>query len=140
MRTNWEERDPHKLWKTYMQLTQVEDTFRISKSDLGIRPIYHHRPHRTQAHILVCFLALVMWRTLEQWMNGCGLGTAPRKLLEELREIRSMDILLPTRDKTIRLRVVGTAPQRLKILLHRLKLLLPNRPKIIENVVQTFAT
>ena len=73
-------------------------------------------------------------------MNGCGLGTAPRKLLEELREIRSMDILLPTRDKTIRLRVVGTAPERLKILLHRLKLLLPNRPKIIENVVQTFAT
>jgi len=140
MRTNWEERDPHKLWKTYMQLTQVEDTFRISKSDLGIRPIYHHRPHRTQAHILVCFLALVMWRTLEQWMNGCGLGTAPRKLLEELREIRSMDILLPTRDKTIRLRVVSTAPQSLKILLQRLKLLLPNRPKMIQDVVATFTT
>jgi len=49
-----------------MQLTQVEDTFRISKSDLGICPIYHHRPHRTQAHILVCFLALVMWRTLHR--------------------------------------------------------------------------
>ncbi|MBI5039601.1 MAG: hypothetical protein HZC13_07610 [Nitrospirae bacterium] len=81
-----------------------------------------------------------MWRTLEQWMNGCGLGTAPRKLLEELREIRSMDILLPTKDKTIRLRVVGTAPERLKILLQRLRLLWPNRPKIIENVVQTLAT
>jgi len=140
LRTNWDEKDPHKLWKTYIQLTQIEDTFRVTKSDLGIRPIYHHRPHRTQAHILVCFLALAMWRTLEQWMNGCGLGTAPRKLLEELREIRSMDILLPTKDKTIRLRVVGTAPERLKILLQRLRLLLPNRPKIIENVVQTLAT
>lgn len=140
LRTNWDETDPHKLWKTYMQLTQIEDTFRVTKYDLGIRPIYHHKPHRTQAHILVCFLALAMWRTLEQWMNGCGLGTAPRKLLEELREIRSMDILLPTKDKIIRLRIVSTAPERLKILLHRLKLPLPNRPKMIQNVVATLVT
>lgn len=140
LRTNWNEKDPHQLWKTYIQLTQVEDAFRITKSDLGIRPIYHHKSNRTQSHILVCFLALAMWRALEQWMSGSGLGTAPRKLLEELREIRSMDILLPAREKTIRLRVVSTAPQRLKILLHRLKLFLPNRPKIIKNVVATFAT
>jgi transposase len=137
--TNWDEKNPQKLWKTYTQLTEVEDAFRITKSDLGIRPIYHQRSDRTQAHILVCFLALAMWRTLEQWMSSCGLGTAPRKLLEELREIHSLDVLLPTRDKTIRLRVVSTAPQRLKILLHRLGLLLPNRPKIVENVVKTFA-
>ena len=115
LRTNWNEKDPHQLWKTYIQLTQVEDAFRITKSDLGIRPIYHHKSNRTQSHILVCFLALAMWRALEQWMSGSGLGTAPRKLLEELREIRSMDILLPAREKTIRLRVVSTAPQRLKI-------------------------
>ena len=81
LRTNWVERDPHQLWKTYIQLTQVEDAFRITKSDLGIRPIYHQRSDRTRAHILVCFLALAMWRALEQWMSGCGLGTAPRKLL-----------------------------------------------------------
>lgn len=88
----------------------MEDAFRVTKSDLGMRPIYHRRADRTQAHILVCFLALAMWRTLEQWMSGCGLGTAPRKLLEEMREIRSLDVLLPTRDKTIRLLVVSTAP------------------------------
>ena len=99
LRTNWDEKNPQKLWKTYIQLTEVEDAFRITKSDLGIRPIYHQRSDRTQAHILVCFLALSMWRTLEQWMNSSGLGTAPRKLLEELREIRSLDVLLPTRDK-----------------------------------------
>ncbi len=138
LRTNWQEKDPQKLWKTYIQLTEVEDAFRISKSDLGIRPIYHQRSERTQAHILVCFLALAMWRTLEQWMSGCGLGTAPRKLLEELRELRSLDILLPTRDKIIRLRIVAKATKQLKVLLHRLKLSLPNRPKIIQNVVQTW--
>lgn len=139
LRTNWPEQNPRELWKTYIQLTQVEDAFRISKSDLCIRPIYHQRQDRTQAHILVCFLALVLWRTLQQWMSASGLGAAPRKLLEELHEIRSLDVLLPTREKTLRLRVVATAPHRLKILLHHMKLPLPNRPKILQNVVKKMA-
>src|SRR5512139_292249 len=139
LRTNWTERDPHRLWKTYMELTQVEGAFRITKSDLGLRPVYHQRADRTQSHILVCFLALAMWRALEQWMSSCGLGTAPRKLLEELREIRSLDVLLPLKDKTIRLRIVATPPQELKELLHHLKLPLPNRPKLIQNVVAQIA-
>lgn len=140
LRTNWTEKNPREIWKTYIQLTQVEDAFRTTKSDLGMRPIYHHKADRTQAHILVCFLALALWRTLQQWMQTSGLGTAPRKLLEELREIKSLDVLLPSRDnKTIRLRLVSTAPPGLKILLQRLKLPLPNRPKVIENVVPTLA-
>ncbi len=137
MRTNWKEGTPTEIWKTYIQLTQAEDAFRITKSDLSIRPIYHQRADRVCAHILVCFLALAMWRTLQHWMAACGLGTAPRKLLSEMREIRSLDVLLPTRQRTLRLRVVSTAPQDLKVLLQRLKLPLPNRPKIIENVVPT---
>lgn len=137
LRTNWKEQDPHRLWQTYIQLTQVEDAFRITKLDLGVRPIYHQTAPRVQAHILVCFLALAMWRTLQEWMKTSGLGTAPRKLLEELREIRSLDVLLPAREKTLRLRVVTTAPKELKVLLHRLGLPLPNRPKQMENVVQT---
>ncbi len=140
LRTNWTEGTLSEFWKTYMQLTQAEDAFRITQSDLSIRPIYHQRADRTCAHILVCFLALAMWRTLQAWMSGCGLGTAPRKLLEEMREVRSLDVLLPTRDKTIRLRVVSTAPKELRVLLQRLKLPLPNRPKIVENVVQTLAS
>lgn len=135
LRTNWTETDPRVLWNTYIQLTEVEDAFRITKHDLGMRPIFHQRQDRTQAHILVCFLSLSLWRTLQQWMKGSGLGTAPRKLLEEMREVKSLDVLLPTREKTIRLRVVATAPQTLKVLLQRMKILLPNRPKIIENVV-----
>lgn len=140
LRTNWTEKDPKEIWKTYIQLTQVEDAFRTTKSDLGMRPIYHRKADRTQAHILVCFLSLVLWRTLQQWMECSGLGTAPRKLLEELREIRSLDVLAPCRDnKIIRLRVVSTAPPGLKILLQRLRLPLPGRPKVIENVVPTLA-
>ena len=101
-----------------------------------MRPIYHQKKDRTQAHILVCFLALAMWRTLQQWMKASGLGTAPRKLLDEMKEIKSLDVLLPMRGENIRLRVVATAPKELKVLLQRMKVLLPSRPKIIENVVQ----
>jgi transposase len=139
LRTNWREADPKTIWKRYIQLTEVEDAFRTEKHDLGMRPIYHRKQDRTQAHILVCFLSLAMWRTLQQWMKASGLGTAPRKLIEEMREVRSLDVLLPARDKTLRLRVVSAPPKELKVLLQRLKIQLPNRPKIIENVVQKIA-
>jgi transposase len=136
LRTNWTEADPKMIWKKYIQLTEVEDAFRTEKHDLGMRPIYHQKKDRTQAHILVCFLALSMWRTLQQWMKASGLGTAPRKLIEEMREVKSLDVLLPARDKIITLRVVATPSKELKVLLQRMKILLPNKPKIIQNVVQ----
>lgn len=139
LRTNWGETDPKTLWSTYIQLTEVEDSFRTGKYDLNMRPIFHHTQDRTQAHILVCFLALTLWRTLQQWMKVSGLGTAPRKLLEELRELRSLDVLLPTREKTLRLRMVATPSRELKVLLQRMKILIPNRPKRIENVVEKMA-
>jgi transposase len=135
LRTNWTESDPKTLWNTYIQLTEVEDSFRTEKHDLGMRPIFHQKEERTQAHIFVCFLALTMWRTLQEWMKASGLGTAPRKLLEELRELKSLDVLLPAREKNLRLRMVATPPKELKVLLQRMKILLPNKPKIIENVV-----
>lgn len=139
LRTNWAETDPKTLWNTYIQLTEVEDSFRTEKCDLGMRPIFHHKKDRTQAHILVCFLALAMWRTLQQWMKASGLGDAPRKLLQEIRELKSLDVLLPTQEKIIRLRMVATPPKELKELLQRMKILIPNRPKIVENVVEKMA-
>jgi len=139
LRTNWKEADPTTIWKRYIQLTEVEDAFRTEKHDLGMRPIYHRKQDRTQAHILVCFLALSMWRTLQQWMKASGLGTAPRKFIEEMREVKSLDVLLPGKDKTIRLRVVSTPSKELKVLLQRMKILIPNRAKIIKNVVKKIA-
>lgn len=132
LRTNLQGQDAATLWKTYIGLTQIEDTFRISKHDLGLRPVYHQKQERTQAHILVCFLALVMWRTLQQWMHRSGLGDAPRKLLEQMAEVRSLDIVLPTgAGKDIRLRTVSKPEEHLAILLQRLALLLPSKPKSI---------
>ena len=58
---------------------------------------------------------------------------------EELRELKSLDVLLPTREKVLRLRMVATPERELKALLQRLKILLPNRSIIIENVVEKMA-
>jgi transposase len=133
LRTNLKGWDAAALWKTYIGLTQVEDAFRVSKHDLGLRPIFHQKTERTQAHILVCFLALVMWRTLQHWMQTAGLGAAPRKLLEEMAEIRSLDVILPTDAGTdLRLRTVSRPETHLAILLQKLDLPLPNKPKTIK--------
>jgi hypothetical protein len=72
-------------------------------------------------------------------MKASGLGDAPRKLLQEIRELKSLDVLLPTQEKIIRLRMVATPPKELKELLQRMKILIPNRPKIVENVVEKMA-
>ena len=137
LRTNMPADDPQQLWEAYIGLTQVEFSFRICKTDLAIRPIYHHKEKRAQAHILVCFLALTMWRALEQWMKASGLGTAPRPLLERIATIRSLDVILPTKTGIdLRLRLVSQPEKPVAMLLDRLGLLLPGRPKMISNVVQ----
>jgi transposase len=136
LRTNLVEEDPRELWHAYMNLTQAENAFRISKSDLGLRPVYHQKAERVQAHILVCFLALVMWKCLEQWMSAQGLGTCARRLIAAFRMVHSMDVVLFTRNgKELRMRVVGRPEEHVRLLAHRLGLLFPNRPKRIENVV-----
>jgi transposase len=133
LRTNLQGWEAQTLWKTYIGLTQIEDAFRITKHDLGLRPIFHHKTERTQAHILVCFLALVLWRTLQHWMQNCGLGTAPRKLLQEIAEIRSLDVVLPTdAGKELRLRTVSRPDKQLATLLDLLQLPLPSKPKPIK--------
>ena len=62
------------LWRAYMQLTEAEAAFRIHKSDLSLRPIWHQKQERVQAHVLVCFLAYVLWKTLGQMCQPAGLG------------------------------------------------------------------
>ena len=99
LRTNLTETDPATLWKRYIQLTEAEWAFRISKDELEIRPIWHHTEQRVLAHILVCFLAYVLWKTLAEWMQRAGLGDAPRTLLEEVAKIKSGDVVLPTVSK-----------------------------------------
>jgi hypothetical protein len=143
LRTNCREKDPAQLWRWYVQLIEAEAAFRIAKSDLGLRPIYHQNTLRVEAHILVCFLALALWRTLEMWMRSKGLGSCARRLVEEIATIKSMDVVLPVQRAEIsaelRLRVVARPERRVLELLARLGLDLPTRNRIMPeaaNVVQ----
>jgi transposase len=142
LRTNLNETDPATLWKRYIQLTDAEWAFRITKDELEIRPIWHQKTDRVLAHILICFLAYVLWKTLSQWMRRSGLGDAPRTLMEELAKIKSGDVVLPTGTKegryngTIRLRCVTEPDEAQKVLLHRLGIPLPRRLRRIDEFVQ----
>ena len=118
---------------------QAEAAFRTANSDLGLRPIYHQLEDRVQAHILVCFLALALWRTLEQWMQAKGLGTCARQLRKNVARIKSMEVLLPVKrgelTTELRLRVVATPEPATAQLLSHLGVRLPKGSREIENVV-----
>jgi transposase len=124
--TDWSDEE---LWKTYMQLTEAEAAFRIHKSDLSIRPIWHQKEERVLAHILVCFLAYVLWKTLGQLCQRAGLGREPRRVFDELAQIQLVDVVLPTRQgNEIRKRCITRPTDHQAILLQRLRLSLPHRP------------
>ncbi len=130
LRSNIHDWSDEELWKTYVQLSEAEAAFRIQKSDLCIRPIWHHKQERIKAHILVCFLAYVMWKTLQQWQSRAGLGDAPRTILTELSRIHAADIVLPLAEashKELRLRCVVRPDREQAILLQHLGLTLPER-------------
>jgi transposase len=130
LRTNLTQWDPHTLWRTYIQLTQAEAAFRIHKRDLSIRPIWHQKQSRVEAHILVCFLAYVLWKTLEQWQARAGLGNSPRTILDELGCIQSTDVVLPLAEEPgheLRIRCVVRPEPAQAALLDRLGLILPKR-------------
>jgi len=126
LRSNVTDWTPEELWRAYVQLTEAEAAFRVHKSDLQIRPVWHHREHRVGAHILVCFLAYVLWKTLAASCQQAGLGDEPRQVFEELSEITLVDVLLPTRSGVeLRKRCISQPTEHQRILLQRLGMRLP---------------
>ena len=133
LRSNVRDWNPEELWEAYVQLTEAELAFRIQKSDLRIRPIWHQKEDRVLAHILVCFLAYVLWKTLAQMCQRAGLGNEPRRVFDELSEIRSVDVVLPTSAGIdIRRRCVSRPSEHQSILLDRLGLQLPRHLDVTE--------
>jgi transposase len=131
LRSNISDWSDQQLWKAYIQLTQAEAAFRIQKDQLNVRPIWHQREDRVQAHILVCFLAFVLWKGLEMWQSRAGLGNSPRTILEELARIQSHDVVLPTATHgQMRLRCVTQPDTAQAALLDRLGVVLPRRMRL----------
>jgi transposase len=140
LRSNITDWSDHQLWKAYIQLTQAEAAFRIHKDQLDVRPIWHQREDRVQAHILVCFLAFVLWKSLEMWQQRAGLGNSPRTILEELARIQSHDVVLPTATYgQIRLRCVTQPDPAQATLLDRLGIVLPKRMRLAERELPSLA-
>ena len=126
--TDWE---AEQLWQAYIQLTEAEAAFRIQKGDLRIRPIWHQKAERVQAHILVCFLAYVLSKTLGQTCKKAGLGSEPRKVLDEIAQVKAVDVAMPTKQGTIiRWRCIAQPTKPQAILLQMLGLHPPQQLKI----------
>jgi hypothetical protein len=140
LRSNLADVEPATLWKRYIQLTEAEWAFRIAKDELSIRPIWHHEAERVEAHMLVCFLAYVLWKTLAGWMQRSGLGDAPRTVVEEFAGIQSGDVVLQALERkgqpshTIRLRCVTEPDPAQKVLLSRLGLTMPRRLRRLDHL------
>jgi transposase len=140
LRSNIADWSDQQLWKAYIQLTQAEAAFRIQKDQLNLRPIWHQREDRVQAHIFVCFLAFVLWKCLEMWQSRAGLGNSPRTILEELARIQSHDVVLPTATHGhIRLRCVTQPDPAQAALIDRLGIVLPKRMRLPEQELTLLA-
>lgn len=126
LRSNIADLPPADLWTAYIGLTQAEAAFRIQKSDLQLRPIWHQRLDRVKAHLLVCFLAFVLWKTLGQLCARAGLGDEPRRVLDELAQIMLVDVAVDTTaGVTLRKRCVAQPTKLQATLLQQLHLTLP---------------
>lgn len=135
------------FWETYMQLTVVEKAFRVLKSELLLRPVWHHYDGRVQAHVFICVLAYALWKTLDHLAKRAGLQTrihkpdeerrrgvpkprpmTPETILRELRQIQIGDILLETTDgRQLALRRVARPNSEQARILSALGLKLPER-------------
>jgi transposase len=129
LRSNLTEEDPARLWHLYIQLTQVEEAFKNLKGDLSLRPLFHQKEARIEAHIFVAFLAYGLHVTLRRWLRDLAPGLTPRSVLEKFSAVQMIGVHLPTTDGREVILSRYTQPEKeLQLLLNRLKLQLPEQP------------
>lgn len=130
LRSNLTEKDPQSLWNYYMQLTQIEESFKNLKGDLSIRPIYHQKDERIEAHIFIAFMAYCLHVTIRERLKQLAPGLTPRSLLEKMKAIQMIDVHLPTTDNRHIVLSRYTEPEpKHKMLLQQLNISLPEQPK-----------
>jgi hypothetical protein len=130
LRSNLCAEHPAVLWKYYILLVEVEEAFKTLKMDLSVRPIYHQKDKRIEAHIFVAFLAYSLQMTLKQRLKALAPGLTVRSVLEKFVSIQMIDVYLPTTDgKELLLRRYTQPDKDHLLLLSRLDLHLPEQPK-----------
>jgi transposase len=129
LRTNLTESDPAKLWEYYIQLTVVEEAFKTLKGDLSIRPIFHQKQTRIEAHIFIAFLAYCLHVTLGHRLKCLACGLTTRSVLEKFCAVQMIDVHIPTTDGRELMLTRYTQPEaELRLLLERLAIALPPQP------------
>ncbi|RJF95748.1 IS1634 family transposase [Noviherbaspirillum saxi] len=129
LRTNLSGHDPAQLWTFYIQLTEVEQAFKELKHDLSIRPIFHSREDRIEAHIFVAFLAYCLQVTLKHQLKRAAAGLTPRSALDKFKTMQMVDVHLPTTDgrHLVLSRYTQPEPEH-RLLLDQWHLKLPAQP------------
>ena len=126
LRTNLTQEDPAKLWKFYIQLTEVEAAFKDLKDDLSLRPIFHQLEKRIEAHVFVAFQAYCLHVSLRQLLRAHAPGLTPRAVLEKFAAIQMLDVHFPTTDNRKLIFRRYTQPEKdHKMILAQLKWELP---------------
>lgn len=129
LRSNLCQTDPATLWMYYIQLTEVEQAFKELKGDLAIRPIFHRRENRIEAHIFVTFLSYCLRVTLKQRLRTLEPGLTPRAALEKFAALHMVDVHPPTTDgRTLTLSHYTEPMQDQQLLLQRLQPQPPEQP------------
>jgi transposase len=135
LRSNLGGEDPALLWQHYVQLSEVEAVFRDLKNDLAIRPIYHQKDSRIEAHVFVSFLAYCLYVTLRQRLRTLAPGLTPRAVIEKMSSLQRVDVRVPTTDGRLLILPRYTQPEKEHwLLLHQLRLQLPAQP--VPKIVQ----
>jgi len=129
LRTNMPKEAPAKLWEYYLQLVQIESVFKQLKGDLALRPIFHQKEDRVEAHIFVSFLAYCVQATLARRLKDLAPGLTARAVIEKMAALQMIDVHLPTTDQRTVILTRYTQPEaEQKLLLEKLKLTLPDQP------------
>ena len=129
LRTNLCGREPAELWRFYIQLVEIEAAFKNLKDDLQLRPIYHQREGRIEAHVFVAFIAYCLHVTLRARLKPLAPGLTPRAVLDKLAAIQMLDVHFPTTDgRTLILSRYTELNVEQKLLVNQLKLDLPSQP------------
>ena len=139
LRTNLTAQEPERLWTFYIQLTEVEQAFKELKHDLAVRPIYHQKESRIEAHVFVAFLAYCLQVTLKAKLRPLAGGITPREVIAKFKTMQMVDVRIPTTDGRELVLSRYTQPEaEHRMLLEQLRLTLPQQPppKITARQVQ----
>ena len=139
LRTNLTAQAPEQLCTFYIQLTEVEQAFKELKHDLAVRPIYHQKESRIEAHIFVAFLAYCLQVTLKAKLRTLAGSITPREVIAKFKTMQMVDVRIPTTDgrELVLSRYTQPEPEH-RMLLEQPRLTWPQQPpsKITAKQVQ----